>query len=194
MRMCRLVLIVAMLANVTACGASSPSSPDSPQPVGGLRLPPGSYWLDLTGFGVSSIPEVPPCEHPFLINGRTGARLSVELSSDGAGWVARSSPGTGDVELQVWQTGTSIGGFDVAGRLTGSGADLLSVLPASARGQVVIRGAGTQWAVLEGLGERVATFLRGTASGDIRFVNNDATQVSRCTVVLWSLQRKTTQS
>jgi len=50
------------------------------------------------------------------------------------------------------------------------------------------------WAVLEGLGERVATFLRGTVSGDIRFVNNDATQVSRCTVVLWSLQRKTTQS
>jgi len=181
--MSRRVAIALTFAFLSACGGEPPTTPTPGQPTANLQLPPGSYWLSLTGFAFSDDPSIPPCENPFLLGGRTGALLSVEVSA-GNQLVARSTSGAGDIELQLSETGTTFGAFSVNGRLSGGGTDLLESLPATSRGRVQAN------AVLTGLAERYVVFLRGTASGDIRFTNNDGTAVSRCTVITWTLQPK----
>ena len=188
------VVLTALLVSAVACGASPtapaipPTAPAVP-PGRVLSLQPGTYALDLIGFGISSDPEFPPCDPPFLQGGRTAAWTTVSLDGEQNDWVARTSTSAGSLELRFHQTGDSIRGFIVSGWISGKAADAWGPQPSSDRGRVFLRGPGsTDRAVVQGVADRSTTFLTGSVSGEIFFTNNESTALSRCTVVMWILQ------
>ena len=183
----------ALMLGAIACGASPVVPIPSDVLSGGaarvLVLPSGPYALELIGFGISTDPEFPPCDPPFLQNGRTAASTTVNLSLDQGEWVAVAMTSVGVLEMRFRQTGDSIRGLNVSGWMSGNAPDLTDNLGLADRGRVFVRGAeNAARAVVEGLAHRGAPFLSGRVSGDLRFTNNDATAVSRCSVVLWTLQ------
>ncbi len=187
--------LAALLVSAVACSASPmapaaiPLAAPAVSPGRVLSLQPGTYALDLIGFGISANPEVPPCDPPFLQGGRTAAWTTVSLDREQNDWVARTSTSAGSLELRFYQTGDSIRGLTVSGWISGKAVDEWGPQPPSDRGGVFLRGPGnTDRAVVQGLADRSTPFLSGTVSGDIFFTNNEATALSRCTVVLWILQ------
>jgi hypothetical protein len=185
-------VLAVLLASVVTCGGSPTSPAISPEasaipPGRVLSLQAGTYALDLIGFGASLDPEFPPCDPPALQGGRTAAWTPVQLDAEQNDWVARTS--TGSLEFRFRQTGDSIRGFIVSGSISGNAADAWGPRPPSDRGRVfLLTTPGTSGAVVQGVADRFSPFLSGKVSGDIRFTNNQATAVSRCTVVMWILQ------
>jgi len=192
MRIVSRAALVALLASVGACGGSPTAPAGAPTlpviPAGRtLSLQPGNYALDLIGFGGSLDPEFPPCSLPALQGGRTAAWIPVHLVAEQNDWVARTADG--GLELRFHQTGDSIRGFTVSGWMSGQAADAWEPRPPSDRGRVyLLTTPGTSGAVVQGVADRFSPFLTGKVSGDIRFTNNEATTVSRCTAVMWILQ------
>lgn len=191
-RMTYSVVPALILVSALACGGS-PTAPAGPPvlpavpPGRVLSLQPGSYALDLIGFGISADPVFPPCNPPALQGGRTAAWIPVSLARESDDWVARTSLSAGTLELRFHQTGDSIRGVTVSGSISGNAADEWTSRPIVDRGRVFLLGPGNG-TVVQGVADMFSPFLSGTVSGDIRFTNHDATAVSRCTVVMWILQ------
>ena len=167
-----LAIIVVMGAN---CG-SSPAAPNYP-----ILQNPGFYWLDVTGYAISTNPEVPPCLPPVTVF--THVRLRLDVRMEGGLWVGRSTS-AGDLELRILGDNETVGGFEVTGSASGTALDT-ETKPIS---DVSVRLAGTAGsaAAVKGLAERTGRYVSGTIAGDIQYFNSVGS--ARCTAAIWSLQ------
>ena len=169
----RTIAIVAVLAGI---GCGSPTSPAHP-----ILQGPGPYWLDVIGFAISTDPDVPPCLAP--VTAFTFVRVRLDVTKEGALWVARSPSAFGDLELRIRGDGEVTGGTEVSGSVRGTALDT-ETRPVS---DVRVRIGAATAASVEGLAERTGRFIRGTFFGDIQYINSVG-NITQCTAVIWTLQ------
>ena len=190
---------VAALLMASACGGTgSPVGPTPrPPPVvpsDDYQLTTGPQWLEMLGFGRSDDPDYPPCVPDLVPHDGTNVVTMVALTREGQEWVARSVvAGSGDLELRFHESGQSLFGRTVTGTIHGLGVHMFSgFMDVPLRDVRIIlggpeRGASVQ---VEGTIARLASFVLGSMSGEIRFSDSYG-NFSTCSKILWTIQPAT---
>ena len=178
-----LFLITVVMLIGAACG-SSPAAPASP------ILQPGPYHLRMTGFATSTDPAVPACLPP--VTALTDVRAYLDLSSEGAIWIGRTTTQLGDLELTIQGKEDGAAGFDVSGSIRGTAID--TAYPLARRGMfpqfaltIKVGAATGTAAAVEGVSERTGRYASGTISGDIQYFDGLG-NITKCTAVVWTLE------
>lgn len=171
---------------VCAAGACSGSAGPTPLQVG-LGLQPGPHWLRVTGYDLSSDPNLPVCTPFGLPTPHKLVTASVVLRRDGAEWVAQSEPGLpGDIEVTFRETVLSAI-IEVEGSVRGTAVDTTDMFHTATGVRVSFE--GSQGARATGKGSRVSPFVNGRFDGALTF-RNDKGEVASCQAVTWTLGPK----
>jgi FlaG/FlaF family flagellin (archaellin) len=175
------VVVVSAGSLVVSCGGRSATAPAA------LPLVPGRQLLTLAGFASSTDPAFPPCTPIGQPADGTSVNTVVSLTQESGEWVARSAPAMGSVEVHLRSTGTSSGGYGVAGTITGTALDtgLMGIvrdvrvtLSSTSGGSATLDGETTTPA---------SSLLVGRMTGALRFSDSQGLS-STCPAIQWSMQ------
>lgn len=159
-----------------------------PDPATQLPLTAGRQLLTLGGFAISFDPTFPTCTPAGQPRDGTSVNTIVTLAIENGEWVARSSPGTGSVELRLRGTGLSARGYTVAGTIAGTALDI--GLMGLVRDVRVSLGSSSGGAFATFDGETASpssSFVVGRVTGTARFSDSHG-QSSTCAQIQWSMQ------
>ena len=179
-----IAMLLAGLAMAAACGGQPATAPDASV----LPLSPGTQLLTLAGFASSTDPAFPSCTPIGQPRAGTSVNTTVSLTREGSEWVARSTPGTGSIELRLRGAGASTAGFIVAGTMTGTAADI-GLMGVARDVSVTLGGAaGAGLATFDGeTTSKASALIVGRVTGALRFSNSQGGS-STCPAIQWSMQ------
>ena len=183
--------IGAVLLFAAACGGDAPIQP-TPSPSSDLyQLTPGPQALEVGGYGLSSVPDLPACTPLGSPHDGTFVLTPLTLTREGDEWVARTPPAvSGRLELRFHESGQSLFGRLVSGTITGVALHQDSIVPYPPRDiRVLLAGRdGSGPAQVEGTIPARSSHPRGRITGTIGFSDRTGFDRSTCSVVEWSLQ------
>lgn len=144
--------------------------------------------LQLWGYTFGNAPG-PLCQilRAPLLGSVVTTRVRVE--AQGEGWLARSVPGSGDVQFRFRQTGqVTLAGLQLAGEAAGRALNTIWIDDAGPKDRLSLRMApdGTQM-IAEGLASDTVRFVTGTLTGPAFFEDGEGPIVS-CSYLFWTLQ------
>jgi hypothetical protein len=146
----------------------------------------------MLGFGLSDDPDYPACVPDLVPHDGTNVVTRVTLTREGQEWVARSvEAGAGDLELRFHESGQSLFGRTVTGTVHGLGVHMFSgFVDVPLRDVRITLGGPNASVQVEGTIARLASFVLGSMSGEIRFSDSYG-NFSRCSKILWTIQPAT---
>ena len=182
-----LVLVLAGLAAAPAC--AHPST--SPDPVSTLNLRTGPAWLQITGYVLSSDPNLPACSVNALPRDGTGVNTWVNLIQSGGDWIGRAQAEVGTLEIRMRGTGVlGVNGEGMVGTVAGTAIDTGWPLQAQQDVRISIAGAGGSTSgVFEGAANPVVFLAMGRITGAIQ-IGDHLGNTANCTATSWTLQPK----
>jgi hypothetical protein len=177
------VLLTSACSLAVACGGRSATAPAS----SALPLVPGRQLLTLAGFASSTDPLFPPCTPIGQPRDGTSVNTVVSLTKEGAEWIARSEPSMGSVELHLRSTGSSTGGYGVAGTITGTALDI-GLMGVVRDVRVTLGSASGGSATFDGeTTTPMSSLVVGRMTGALRFSDSQGLS-SSCPAIQWSMQ------
>lgn len=191
-------IVVSSLMVVVGCNRStgSPAASVTPSPLavvpapGRLRaaVPLGDAMLQVWGYTFGNAPGA-LCQilRAPLLGSVVTTRVRVEPY--GEGWLARSLPGNGDLQLRFSQTGqVTLTGLPLAGEAAGRALNTIWIDDAGPRDRLSLQIApdGGQ-SIAQGLASDTVRFVTGTLTGPAFFEDPDGPIVS-CSYLYWTLQ------
>jgi len=182
-----LVLVLAGLAAAQACAHSS----TSPNPVSTLNLRTGPAWLNISGYVLSSDPNLPECSVNALPRDGTTVNTWVNLTQSGGDWIGRAPAEVGTLEIRMHGTGVlGVGGEGIVGTVAGTVIDTGWPLQSQQDVRINIAGSGGSTSgVVEGAANPVVFLAIGRITGAIQ-ISDHLGNAANCTVTSWTLQPK----
>ncbi|MEO7272373.1 MAG: hypothetical protein ABIX28_17550 [Vicinamibacterales bacterium] len=175
-------MILAAVAGLLGCGGS-PTAADP----GRLPLTEGRQLLTLSGFAVSSDPALPPCAPIGQPRDGTSVNTVVVLTTENGGWVARSAPDVGTIELRLRAGATAATGYPVTGTISGTGIDI-GLMGVTRDVRVTFASTTGGAATFDGeTTTKSSSMIVGRMSGAMRFADSQGVS-STCAAIQWTMQ------